>query len=212
VASFLDSLTNVFTGAPAKEAAANTRNYLSGVQTSGNSAINTGVLNARSAVGGGLDVGRDALGAGYTTSRGDVGAGADAALGELQGGYNNASGFYDAARGAYQPLSALGQKYGGATTLALDALGVNGAGGQGAARDAFAAGPGYEFNLDQGMDAINRRRNMGGQLDSGNADRDAQTLAQGSPARNTTSGCRTCSASPIPNCRPPPGRPAALRA
>lgn len=177
--AFLSSLTDAFTGAPAKEAAATTRNYLGGVQSQGNADIGTGVLNARSAVGAGLDASRGALGTGYTTATGDVNAGATDALGYLDKGYGDAGTYYDAARGAYAPLSDLGKKYGGATTLALNSLGVNGAAGTAAARDAFKAGPAYEFNLDQGLESINRARNRAGMLGSGNTDRAAQEYGAG---------------------------------
>lgn len=154
---FLDSLTDVFTGRPAKEAAANTRGYLSGVGTQGRS---------------------DLEGA-YNTSTSNVNAGADSALGYLGQGRGGALGQLEGARGSYAPLSALGGKYGTATTLGLDALGVNGQEGNTRATDAFHAGPGYNFQLDQGLDAINRRRAAGGMLNSGNADRDATNYAEG---------------------------------
>src|SRR6185295_11520820 len=54
-----------------------------------------------------------------------------------------------------------------------DATGVNGAEGRARATDAFTAAPGYQYALDQGIDAINRRANKAGMLASGNADRDA---------------------------------------
>lgn len=177
--AFLSSLTDAFTGDPAKQAAASTRNYLGGVQTSGNAAIDSAAGQASGVISGGMGAGRDALTGGYNAATGAVGAGGDAALGYLDAGNAAAGGYYDAARGAYSPLSALGQKYGGATSLALNALGVNGQPGTDAARQQFTAGPGYNFNLDQGIEAINRRRNMGGMLDSGNADRDAQTFGAG---------------------------------
>jgi hypothetical protein len=179
MASFLDSLTAAFTGAPAREAAENTRNYLSGVGTSNTNAINAGRDSAVGAIQGGAGAGRDALGYGYLTGQGATNAGANSALGYLQGGYDTASGLYDQARGAYAPLSDLATKYGAATSLGLGALGANGPEGTAAARDAFQTGPAYDFNLNQGLEAINRRRNMGGMLDSGNADRDAQVFGAG---------------------------------
>jgi hypothetical protein len=61
----------------------------------------------------------------------------------------------------------------------LNSLGLNGQAGNDAATAAFQAGPGYQFQLNQGLDAINRRRAAGGMLNSGNADIDAITFGQG---------------------------------
>lgn len=115
----------------------------------------------------------------YTTGRGDIGSSTDAALGYLDRGRTDALSRFDQAGGAYDSLAALGSKYGGATALGMDALGVNGAAGNARASDAFKTSDAYNFNLDQGLEAINRRRNMGGMLDSGNADRDAQVFGAG---------------------------------
>lgn len=99
--------------------------------------------------------------------------------GFLDRGFAGASGALNEAAGAYGPLAALGQKYGLGTDLYLDALGTGGAAGTQRAQDAFTAGPGYQWQVDQGMDAINRRRAAGGMLNSGNADLDALTYGQG---------------------------------
>lgn len=180
----------MFTGAPAKEAAgANQalirfvsdrgRSDLTGAADTGAGYLTTGYGNAGNALAGG-----------YGTATGAIGTGADQALGYLQGsqadalGYLKGSGadalgYLGQAKGQYDPLAALGTKYGGATTLGLNALGVGGQAGTDAARAAFQAGPGYDFNLGQGLEAINRRRAAGGMLDSGNADRDAQRFGAG---------------------------------
>lgn len=47
-------------------------------------------------------------------------------------------------------------KYGKATTLGLDALGANGPEGNTRATDAFHAGPGYQYAVDQSLDGIAR--------------------------------------------------------
>lgn len=148
---------SIFTGAPAQEAGTNTRNYLSGVQNTGNIAIDTGVSGASGALTGG-----------YNTATGAVNT-----------GYNDAQNYYGQAAGAYQPLSALGSKYGGATTLGLDALGVNGAAGNTNAVNAFQASPGYQWQLDQGLNSINRAQNARGMANSGNTDIDALKYGQG---------------------------------
>lgn len=83
----------------------------------------------------------------------------------LQQGQTSALGSLDAAAGAYQPLAA---KYGAATTLGLDALGVNGAAGNTAAVDAFHAGPGYNYAVDQSLEGVNRKAAATGVLAGGN--------------------------------------------
>ena len=177
--AFLDSLTDVFTGAPAKKAAEQQRQFLDTTRTAGMADIGTGLNRASNYVTSGAGAARGALGTGYGQSREAVGSGATDALGYIDAGTEDAMGRYGAAREAYDPLTALSRKYGGATDLALGALGVNGADGTAAARGAFTAGPAYDFNLEQGLEAINRRRNMGGMLNSGNADRDAQEFGAG---------------------------------
>lgn len=203
---------DVFTGAPARRAAEQTRAHLSGVQTQGLADI-----------AGGYGTAGQNIRAGTAGARGDIGAGYDAAFGyaqpafgqartDLQGGYGQARddisggygqaqdylgqaggagldalgrartegmGYLGQAGGAYDPLSALGAKYGAGTSTYLDALGVNGAEGGARAQAAFTPSAGYNFTRDQGIEAINRRRNAGGMLNSGNADRDATDYASG---------------------------------
>lgn len=91
----------------------------------------------------------------------------------INAGYDTARSDLEGARSAFAPLSSLAQKYGAGTSLYLDALGANGAGGNERAMSAFQAAPGFDFTLN----AINRRRAAGGMLDSGNADGDAMKAA-----------------------------------
>jgi hypothetical protein len=88
-------------------------------------------------------------------------------------------GYLGQAGQAFQPLSALGQKYGGATNMYLNAMGVNGAAGNQAAQNAFLVGPGYQFAMGQGMEELNRKRAAGNMYNSGNADQDTIKYAQG---------------------------------
>lgn len=83
----------------------------------------------------------------------------------LNTGQTNSLGALDAAAGAYQPLA---QKYGAATNLGLDALGVNGAAGNTRAVGAFHAGPGYQYSVDQSLDGINRHAAASGVAAGGN--------------------------------------------
>lgn len=77
----------------------------------------------------------------------------------LQGGQDNSLAALTTAGGMYSPLAS---KYGAATTLGLDALGVNGAAGNSRAVGAFQAGPGYQYAVDQSLDGINRHAAAGG--------------------------------------------------
>lgn len=71
----------------------------------------------------------------------------------------------DKAGGYYVPLAT---KYGAASTLGLDALGVNGPEGNARAVDAFHAGPGYNFAVDQALEGVNRKAAATGVLAGGN--------------------------------------------
>lgn len=162
-----------------REAAQNNRAYLDRTRGENMGYIDDGQRASLANIGSGAGLARYYLSDGYYTGRDAINEGAGQGYGFLNQGAVGARGALDNARGAYDSLSALGSKYGGATTLALNALGVNGADGTAAAREAFQFSPGYQFNLDQGLDAISRRRNAGGMVDSGNADRDAQNYGAG---------------------------------
>lgn len=99
--------------------------------------------------------------------------------GILDRGRDATLGALNAAGAAYDPLAALGAEYGRGRSLYQDSLGINGAAGNANAVNSFQAGPGYQWQLDQGNQAINRRRAAAGMLDSGNADVDALRFGQG---------------------------------
>ncbi len=173
------SLFDIFTGASQKEAAANSRTNLLNNQTTNAGLINTGLTDSSNYI---TDAGTKARSIYDTSYQSGVDA-TNGAYGDAtnlaNSGLTAANGYYDQGKAAYTPLSDLASKYGGATTMALNSLGVNGQAGTDAARSAFTAGPAYNWNLDQGINSINRRRAAGGMLDSGNADRDAQTYGAG---------------------------------
>ena len=73
----------------------------------------------------------------------------------------------------------LGASYGAGSKLYQDALGVNGADASAAARTAYTTSPGYTFNMDQGLQALQRTRAVNGTLASGGADTDAMKFASG---------------------------------
>lgn len=63
--------------------------------------------------------------------------------------------------------------------LYADANGLNGPEGVARAQQAFQTGPGYQFQLDQGLQALNRSAAAGGMGASGNALLEAQRYGQG---------------------------------
>lgn len=94
----------------------------------------------------------------------------------LNAGYGTSQNNLNSAKGVYQGLA---DKYGKGTDLYLNALGVNGTGGSSDAWNAFQnANPQTQGVIDQGLDAINRRRATSGMVNSGNADLDALNFAQ----------------------------------
>jgi len=173
--AFLSSLTDSFTGAPAKAAANQTRGFLDQTLQTGNSNIAGGLATGNAAIAGGAAGARDALGQGFADATNYANSGGNAAINYIDQGTAGAVGRFDQAAGAYQPLSALGLKYGTGTDLYLDSLGINGAEGNARARSSFDAGAGYNWETDQGIDALARIRNAqtGGNGVGGNTDRDA---------------------------------------
>jgi hypothetical protein len=81
---------------------------------------------------------------------------------------NGQTGAIDALGRAGSLYSPLAQKYGAGTGLYLDSLGVNGAGGNTRATDAFHAGPGYQWGVDQALNNTSRQANANGMLFGGN--------------------------------------------
>lgn len=70
---------------------------------------------------------------------------------------------------------------GGLSGLSMlgNALGLNGAEGNAAATGAFQTSPGYDFQLNQGLDALERRAAAQGRLTSGQTGLDTINYAQG---------------------------------
>lgn len=85
--------------------------------------------------------------------------------GTLTDAEGRALGTLDQASGLYNPLTA---KYGRASDLGLDALGVNGPAGNSRAVSAFQAGPGYQYAVDQSLEGVKRSANASGDPLGGN--------------------------------------------
>ena len=81
---------------------------------------------------------------------------------------------------AYIPIENLRDEYGAGRETYIDALGLNGAEGLSRARSAFGNTLQSNFEMDQGLEAINRARAArgGGTVVGGNIDRDAQNYGQ----------------------------------
>lgn len=95
---------------------------------------------------------------GYNTGRTDITSGRDLALAEYQP-------FVDATAWAPRAYA--------------DALGGNGQEGYDRATTAFRTGPGYDFALNQGLEALNRTASSRGMLASGNNTMDLYNYAHG---------------------------------
>lgn len=97
-------------------------------------------------------------------------------LGYLDTGYGGANNYLTQVGDLYSGLSGLGQQQG---SMYANALGLNGAEGNAAALGAFQTGPGYQFALDQGLQALERRASAQGRLQSGQTGLDTIGYAQG---------------------------------
>lgn len=105
----------------------------------------------------------------------------------LQSGYNELSSQYGQGRQAltsnYGNASGLYQNLinssGAGAGAYSDAAGANGAAGYDRARTNFQTNPGYQFQMDQGLQALNRTHAAAGNLSSGNADADTLKYATG---------------------------------
>jgi hypothetical protein len=181
---------DALTGAAGHQAAQNQRNTLGAIIPNLAQTGQTGYGQAQTALQQGFAGARDDLTGGYFNGTGAINTGASGAQGYLDQGQAGAFGQLGQARsdltangGAFAPLSALAGRYGQGAGLYADALGINGAGGNQRAQDAFTPSMSYNFNMDQGLEALNRRRNMAGTLNGGNADRDAQIFGSGLASR-----------------------------
>ena len=93
-------------------------------------------------------------------------------LDALKSAYGTSTDYGTKAVGAYDPLVGLATKYGKAGDLYLDALGVNGPEGVARATAGFQTTPGYKLTEAAGLEALDRRRAIGGMYGSGNRSTD----------------------------------------
>ena len=96
-------------------------------------------------------------------------------LGELEKGYTGAQGYLGQASDLYGTMTGTGQ-------AGIDRYLALLSGDQSALENTA----GYQFALDQGLQALNRRRAASGMLNSGNADADAIRFATGLASQTLT--------------------------
>jgi hypothetical protein len=145
---------------------------------------NLGLQQGYNALTDAYGQGRGALtenyGQGITALQNNYGVGRDALTSNLAAGRDAASANYGQAGNLYAGLGNYFQGlYGGGASAYGDATGANGPEGQARARAAFQTDPGYGFQMDQGLQALQRTHAASGNLASGNADADTLRFSQG---------------------------------
>lgn len=93
-------------------------------------------------------------------------------LAELGAGYDAAQGYLGQAGDLYKGMTAAGQP-------GLDKYNALTLGSGADIQNALQGNAGYQFNMDQGLQALQRSRAAGGMLASGNTDTDTLAFAQG---------------------------------
>lgn len=93
-------------------------------------------------------------------------------LGELGQGYDAAQGFLGQAGDLYKGMTAAGKP-------GLDKYNALTLGSGADIQNALQGNAGYQFNMDQGLQALQRSRAAGGMLASGNTDTDTLAFASG---------------------------------
>jgi len=165
MAGFLDGLlgtkTNGATTAATKQVAANNLDTV----LNNSSLLNSQFGQANDALRTGASTATSAINNFFGQAAGTVGDYGGRALDFLNTGSRDAAGLATSSNANYSPYLTAGQ---GSTSLLADALGVNGADGNGRALDAFQAGPGYQRTVDSATDNAMRRAAAMGMTSSGN--------------------------------------------
>lgn len=177
-------LFDIFTGQPGIDAANNNKALLQGTQNTVVSGNNATRDATNSTLGAGYSAANKNLAGGYDAATSAINNGANGALDYLGQGASGAVGALTANGGAYKPLTDLAASYGKGAGLYADALGVNGADGASRASAAFTSNPSYDYTLNAGLSAIDRRANAAGMLQGGNANRDAISFATNAANQN----------------------------
>lgn len=178
---------DAFTGSSLKKGYGNAANIAMEARDENMDYINQYFGQGRNELNNGTNAAINTISGGRDAAAGQVQSFDARALAALSGGVQGAQDQLALARGAagqqgsaYAPLEALAGQYGQGRETYIDALGLNGQDGLGRAQDAFGSSLQNTFEIDQGLDAINRARNMrGGTVSGGNIDRDAMVFGQG---------------------------------
>lgn len=111
-------------------------------------------------------------------------SGKNKAFGQIDAGQQGYTDQSNKALGYYDQLNSTGSA---ANQTYADALGLNGADGALAAQQQYTTLPGYQFQMDQGLQALDRQRAASGSLASGGASADAIKYAQGLASQDYSS-------------------------
>lgn len=134
---------------------------------------NQGLQQGYDALSSTYGQGRDALTSGYDQGRNTLATNYTSGINAATSAYGNAGNIYSGLGDYFKGL------YGGGAQAYGDATGANGTAGFDRARTSFQSDPGYNFQLDQGLQALQRTHAAAGNLSSGNADADTLKYSQG---------------------------------
>ncbi|BCJ90363.1 hypothetical protein IZ6_10980 [Terrihabitans soli] len=130
----------------------------------------------------GLDAGKAKMKA-AKQNRAEIDALGNRGFGYINEGEDRSQAALNEAARLYDPYANTGTQAG---NMYANATGLNGAAGSDAARAAFRAGPGYDFQVDEAMRGAERAASAGGMLASGNLM--AEMLARGQNLANQEYG------------------------
>jgi len=189
-------LFDIFTGDPVKKAAEQQQQYLTGISNQIQSGIGAAQTRGIDALQSGQGSAIGALQGGQATARGDIQnyspqaiaalyggqtGGTNALLAGQTGGLESLRSGVQGATDAFSGLAGQGQGYDARALqggdIAQGAFGLGPMAGQ--VQAAFQSSPGYQFQLNQGLESVLRNANASGMAAGGNQLREAQTYGQG---------------------------------
>jgi hypothetical protein len=138
--------------------------------------LGRGATQSLAALGAGAKQGRTDITRNYAAAGQNLGTGLNSSLGVMN---RNPALIRQGAAAADAFYAPLGEEANRGFSVYGDAAGVNGAAGQERATQNFRAGPGYGFQLNQGIDAASRAAAAAGMAASGNTMQAAQRYGSG---------------------------------
>lgn len=150
------------------------------VHNAGYAGARTESTNGRDAAINTLSGARDAAGNTIRTGGAEAVNHINQGIGAAQGALGNARKAFGTAGKAFDPLADIAKRFEPSVGAYADAAGLNGNDGLTRARNAFGNSLQNSFELDQGLEAINRARAArgAGAISGGNVDRDTQIYGQ----------------------------------